>query len=226
MQVAVAIFDKFTALDAIGPYAALCNFPEAELVYVADRRGHITDDRGALRVEVDHTFDDVTSPDIIVVPGGFITRAIVHTGHPVVDWIAAVHPTTTWTTSVCTGSLLLARAGILEGLTATTNWTAHDDLRALGALPVEERVVVHDDERIITGAGVSAGIDMGLHLAAAVHGVEFAKRVQLLLEYDPQPPFDCGSPSKSPDELVAEIRARVRDGRARLIESSNSPDGS
>jgi transcriptional regulator GlxA family with amidase domain len=216
MQIAIATFDKFTALDALGPYAVLCHFPDAELFYVGDQAGPVVDDRGALTIDVQRSFDEVDRPDIVVVPGGFVTRLLVLTGHPLIDWVRRVHPTTMWTTSVCTGSLLLGKAGLLDGLTATTNWTALEDLRQFGATPVEERVVIHRDQRIVTGAGVSAGIDMALHLAAVVHGDDFAKRVQLGLEYDPQPPFDCGSPAKAPADIVADIRARVAAGKERF----------
>lgn len=216
MQIAIPLFDRFTALDAAGPYAVLVRLTDVEVVYVAAERGLVHDD-GVMQVPVEATFDDVLRPDVVVVPGGFPTRLLARVGDPIVDWIAAVHPTTTWTTSVCTGALLLGAAGVLDGLTATTNWTAYEDLAELGAVPVPERYVVHPDERVITSAGVSAGIDMALVLAARLRGEREAMRVQLGLEYDPQPPFRAGTPTTAPAEIVEEMRARVAAGKARLL---------
>lgn len=221
-QIAIALFDRYTALDALGPYSVLAHFPDAELFYVAERSGPIQDDRGALTIDVQRSFDEVDRPDIVVVPGGFVTRLLVMTGDPLIEWVQRVHPFTTWTTSVCTGSLLLGKAGLLDGLTATTNWTALEDLRAFGAIPSEARYVVHPEQRIVTAAGVSAGIDMALRLAGLVHGDEVAQRIQLGLEYDPQPPYDSGSPAKAPAHIVADIRARVAVGKERFREMAAS----
>jgi transcriptional regulator GlxA family with amidase domain len=136
--------------------------------------------------------------DVVVVPGGFADRGIDSTNN-VVQFIKKIHSTTTWTTSVCTGSIFLAHAGILNGLTATTHWASYDRLQDLGAIPTEQRVIKQG--KIITAAGVSAGIDMGLVLVAALEGEDMAKLIQLAIEYDPQPPFDSGAPSKVTPEF-------------------------
>jgi putative intracellular protease/amidase len=204
MQIAIALYDRFTALDAVGPYQVLSSMPGAEVVFVADRRGPVPDDT-VLTVEVGTTFDEVRTPDVVVVPGGMITRRMARDGHPVIDWVKAVHPSTQWTTSVCTGSILLAAAGVLQGLDATSHWAALPQLEAFGARPTLERVVVHDG--IITAAGVSSGIDMALHLVSRLQGPEVAQAIQLAIEYDPQPPFDAGSPTKAPADVVDLVRA-------------------
>ena len=204
MQIAIALFDRFTALDAVGPYQVLSSMPGAEVVFAADRRGPIPDDT-VLPVVAGASFDEVRSPDVVVVPGGMVTRRMARDGHPVIDWVEAVHPVTQWTTSVCTGSILLAAAGVLDGLAATSHWAALPQLEQLGARPTLERVVVHDG--IITAAGVSSGIDMALHLVARLQGPEVAQAIQLAVEYDPQPPFDAGSPAKAPAEIVELVRS-------------------
>jgi transcriptional regulator GlxA family with amidase domain len=147
----------------------------------------------------------VREPEIVVVPGGMITRRMARDGHPVIDWVEAVHPSTRWTTSVCTGSILLAAAGVLEGREATSHWAALPQLVAFGARPTLQRVVVGDG--VVTAAGVSSGIDMALHLVAELHGPEVAQAIQLAIEYDPQPPFDAGSPTKAPAEVLELVRA-------------------
>ena len=208
MQIAIGLYPGFTALDAIGPYQVLSNMPGAEVVICAEQTGPLPDDNGLLVFDITHRFDDVPNPELLLVPGGMITRKIAHERGAIVDWIASAHPTTTYTTSVCTGSLLLGAAGILEGLEATTHWAAYDHLASYGAKPVEQRVVFQG--KIGTAAGVSSGIDLGLALAAAIHGPEVAQAIQLAIEYDPQPPFDAGSPSKAPSpikELVSSIVA-------------------
>jgi putative intracellular protease/amidase len=204
MQIAIALYDRVTALDAIGPYQVLSNVPGSEVVFVADRRGPIPDDT-VLQLTAAAALDEVRSPDIVVVPGGMITRRMARDGHPVIDWVKAVHPSTSWTTSVCTGSILLAAAGLLEGLEATSHWAALPQLEAFGARPTLQRVVVQDG--IITAAGVSSGIDMALHLVAELQGPEVAQAIQLAIEYDPQPPFDAGSPAKAPAGVVDLVRA-------------------
>ena len=172
---------------------------------VAGTAGPVRDDT-ALVFQVGATFDEVRRPDIVVVPGGIITRRMARDGHPVIDWLRAVHPTTTWTTSVCTGSVLLGAAGILEGLEATTHWSAYGQLEALGARPTSQRVVVQG--KVVTGAGVSAGIDMALALAELVAGRAPAQAIQLGIEYDPQPPLDAGSPAKAPAEVHQRLARR------------------
>ena len=208
MQIAIGLYPGFAALDAIGPYQVFTCVPGVEVVLCAAERGLVPDDQNLLKVDVSSTFDEVTNPDVLLVPGGFITRRMAEQGDPIVEWIKAAHPTTTWTTSVCTGALLLGSAGLLDGLSATTHWCAYDHLRKYGAEPTEQRVVF--EGKIVTAAGVSAGIDLALTLVARTHGDEIAQAVQLGIEYDPQPPFDCGAPSKAP----AAIRDLVAAGTA------------
>lgn len=204
MQIAIGLFPEFTALDAIGPYQVFTQVPGAEVVLCAARRGPLADDNGLLQLTIDHTFDEVTTPDLTLVPGGFVTRRLARDHDPIVDWIAATHATTTYTTSVCTGALLLGAAGLLDGLAATTHWFAYDDLATYGARPTEQRVVRQG--RIWTAAGVSAGIDLALTLVAEQWGPELAQAVQLGIEYDPQPPFDGGAPSKADPAIVELVR--------------------
>jgi transcriptional regulator GlxA family with amidase domain len=210
MQIAVLVYDRFTALDAIGPYEVLSRLPGAEVVFVAAEAGPVSTDTRRLTIVAERSLDEVPHPDILLIPGG--PGEDVLREDRLLDWVRGVHETTTWTTSVCTGSLVLARAGLLDGKRATSHWLALDRLRELGAEPVEERIV--EAGKIVTAAGVSAGIDMALHLASRIAGEEVAQSIQLYIEYDPQPPFDAGSPAKAPRELVAEIRARSRFSRA------------
>jgi transcriptional regulator GlxA family with amidase domain len=204
VRIAILIFDRLTALDAIGPYEVLSRLPGAELRMVAKRAGAKRTDTGALGIEADLALAELPDPDVVLVPGGAGSRALV--GDPeVLDWLRAAHQRSTWTTSVCTGSLVLGAAGILDGKRATTHWAYLDQLRDLGAEPVAERVV--EDGKVITAAGVSAGIDMALRLAARIAGDDVAQAIQLGIEYDPDPPFDSGSPSKAPPELVELVRA-------------------
>jgi putative intracellular protease/amidase len=206
VQIAIPLFDRFTALDGIGPYEVLQRLPGAEVVFTAERRGEVRADNGFLGVSADATFDEVPHPDVVVVPGGIGTRPVVDAEtHPLVDWVRSVHPTTRYTTSVCTGSLVLARARLLDGLTAATHWGAYDKLRSLGAEPVTDRVVEHLDRRILTAAGVSSGIDMALRLAELLVDADAARAMQLMVEYDPQPPFDAGSVAKAGDAVMARL---------------------
>jgi putative intracellular protease/amidase len=205
MQIAILLFNRFTVLDAIGPYQVLSRMPGAEVVFVAEQPGLVTDDRGSLALSAPTALADAPQPDIIVVPGGPGTDDQLQDG-PVHEWLRAADATTAWTTSVCTGSLVLAAAGLLAGRRATSHWLAMEELGQLGATPVSERVVF--DGKYVTAAGVSAGIDMGLTLAGRVAGDEVAQAIQLMIEYDPQPPYDAGSPAKAPAQIVA----RLRDG--------------
>ena len=203
--IAIAFYPGMTLLDAIGPYQVLTWLPGADVVPVAAERGLVTDDKGLLHLDIGTTFDELPAPDVLVVPGGYVTRSMAEPGNPLVEWVRGAHPSTTWTTSVCTGSLILAAAGVLDGVDATTHWSAYDHLASLGAHPTEQRVVVGD--RVITGAGVSAGIDMALQLVIELAGVEVAQAIQLGIEYDPRPPVDAGSPSKAPKEIVELVTA-------------------
>lgn len=202
MQVAIPLFPRFTALDAIGPYEVLQRIPSIEVVFVGHRRGEVRTENGMLGVVCDAAFDEVAAPDVVVFPGGIGTRVLVH-DDAIRGWLQAVHPGTAFTTSVCTGALLLAGAGLLDGLTATTHWRAADELNRLGARYVADRVVEHLPERIITAAGVSSGIDMALRLVELVVDRVAAQAAQLLIEYDPQPPFDCGALAKADDATQA-----------------------
>ena len=206
MDIAIPLFDGITALDAIGPYEVLSRLPGARVRFVAIEPGPKTTDKH-LTLMADEPLSAVPHPEIIMVPGGFGTRALM-TPNPLLDWIRTAHETTQWTTSVCTGSLLLGAAGILRGLEATTHWAAHEQLAELGAKPTLKRVV--EQGKVITAAGVSSGIDMGLTLAARIAGEEFAQTIQLGIEYDPQPPVHAGSPQTAPPHVVAALRERTR----------------
>jgi transcriptional regulator GlxA family with amidase domain len=208
MLIAIPLFDRFTALDAVGPFQVLVQLPAAKTIFVAERPRAVTDESGALTLRAEASFADVPHPDIIVVPGGPGQAAHMGVDSPLRDWLIAADQTSTWTTSVCTGSLILAGAGLLDGRQATTNWMAMDELARLGAKPRQERYVF--DGKYATAAGVSAGIDMALALADRIGGAEMAQRFQLGIEYDPQPPYNAGSPATAPAEIVADLRARSR----------------
>ncbi|MFF1677748.1 DJ-1/PfpI family protein [Streptomyces sp. NPDC058256] len=207
MQIAIVLFDRFTALDAVGPYETLGRLPGAEVVFIAEQTGPVRTDTGNLALTADKTLAEVEHPDIVVVPGGPGQTPQME-NQALLDWLRAADATSTWTTSVCTGSLLLAAAGLIEGRRATSHWLALDFLKQFGAEPTGERVVF--DGKYVTAAGVSAGIDMGLTLLGRIAGDEHAQAVQLLTEYDPQPPYDAGSPQKAPAHLVEEFRANSR----------------
>jgi transcriptional regulator GlxA family with amidase domain len=200
--IAIPLFPRFTALDGIGPYEVLQRVPDFDVTFVGHERGAVRSDNGFLGIEVDATFAELAHPDIVVFPGGIGTRPLIH-DDVVLDWLRTAHETSTFTTSVCTGSLVLAAAGLLDGLTATTHWGAMAHLGKLGAEPTEQRVVEHLDERIITAAGVSSGIDMALRLVEVLVDATAAQACQLMIEYDPQPPFDAGSVAKAGDVVLA-----------------------
>jgi transcriptional regulator GlxA family with amidase domain len=214
VQIAIGVYPGFTALDAIGPYAVFTSVPGADVVVCADRKGPLADESGLLHLDLEHTFDEVPAPDVLLVPGGLVTRRVAADGGPIVDWIRTAHETTTYTTSVCTGALLLGAAGVLDGLPATTHWMAYDHLRTYGAQPVEQRVVI--EGKVATAAGVSAGIDLALTLVDRLHGAEVAQAVQLGIEYDPQPPHDTGAPSKAPTEIRELVSAVMAEAEERL----------
>jgi putative intracellular protease/amidase len=206
MKIAIPLFPRLTALDGIGPYEVLQRLPGATVHFVGESRGEVRTENGFLGLTVDATFDELPDPDVIVVPGGVGTRAFVGDGpHPLVEWVKAAHATTRYTTSVCTGSLVLAAAGLLDGLEAATHWGAYAALEKLGATPTGSRVVEHLDRRIITAAGVSSGIDMALRLSELLVDDVAAKAMQLMVEYDPQPPFDAGSVDKAGEEVMARL---------------------
>lgn len=204
MEIAIPMYDRFTALDAIGPYEVLSRLPGANVTWLAHEPGLVRTDNGMLALEATATFEDLPRPDIVVLPGGIGTRALLDDDR-LLAWIREAHEHARWTTSVCTGALLLGAAGLLDGLRATTHWLELESLAAFGALPTDERIVVEGS--VVTAAGVSSGIDMALWLTGEIAGTEFAQAVQLMLEYDPQPPYDTGSTAVAPPELVARIRA-------------------
>jgi len=203
MQIAYLLYERFTALDITGPHDVFNSVPGNESIFVAEQAGPVRNESDTLSLVADASLAEVTSPDIVVVPGGFGNRMLLE-HEPLHAWIRDVHETSTWTTSVCTGSLLLAAAGLLDGAPATTHWLARERLAELGAKPVSDRIVEHG--KIVTAAGVSSGIDMALHLVKTINGSEVAQAVQLGIEYDPQPPLDAGSPEKAPPEIVELVR--------------------
>jgi transcriptional regulator GlxA family with amidase domain len=203
MEIAILIYDKLAALDAVGPYEVMRNVPGWDVRFVAKRKGDTRTEDGTLGLVADHTLAEVTSPDVVLVPGGKGSRPLMH-DEELLGWLREVDRATKWTTSVCTGSLLLGAAGLLEGKRATGNWLVLEALRQFGADPVGGRWV--EDGKVITAAGVTAGIDMALHLVDLEAGPEVAQAVQLGLEYDPDPPFDSGSPEKAPPEIVELLR--------------------
>ena len=203
MEIAVALFPQVTALDAIGPYEVLQRLPDAEVRCVGHERGEVRTDNGFLGLTVDRRFDEVPSPDVVLIPGGIGTRALVHDA-AILEWIRAAHQTSRFTTSVCTGSRLLAAAGILDGLSATTHFSSRQLLAKYGARPSNDRVVV--EGKVITAAGVSSGIDMALHLAERLTDATTAKALQLMIEYDPQPPHDAGALHKVDGVVIARVQ--------------------
>ena len=213
MDIAIPLYDRFTALDAIGPYEVLSRLPDSRVVFVGTEAGPYKTDNGMLTILAEASLDEVPQPEIVCVPGGWGTREAIG-DERLVGWIRGAHETSDWTTSVCTGSLLLAAAGVLDGLEATSHWLELETLGEMGARPTGARVV--QQGKIVTAAGVSSGIDMALHLMAQIAGEEFAKTIQLMIEYDPQPPFDAGSPEKAPPQIVAQLRelAAARAGEA------------
>jgi transcriptional regulator GlxA family with amidase domain len=203
MQIAIPLFDRLTALDAVGPYEVLSRLPGARVDFVAAERGVYETDTRMLGLNAKLTYDDAPAPDVLLVPGGIGSRKLMR-HEPTLAWVRRVHEQSRFTTSVCTGALVLGAAGVLDGLEATTHWMSRPQLAELGATPVERRVVVQG--KVITAAGVSAGIDMALVLAAKIAGPEVAQAIQLGIEYDPQPPFDAGSPATAPAEIVELVR--------------------
>jgi putative intracellular protease/amidase len=200
MLVAIPLFERFTALDAVGPYEVLQRVPTIDVTFVGHQLGEVRSDNGMLGAMVDKSFAEVPRPDVVVFPGGIGTRVLLNDDE-VLDWVREAHNHTTFTTSVCTGSLVLAAAGLLTGLTATTHWRAVELFTSLGAKYVPQRVVEHLPERLITAAGVSSGIDMALRLVELLVGRDAAEASQLMIEYDPEPPFESGDLAKASDEV-------------------------
>ena len=204
MRIVFPLYDRFTALDAVGPYEVLSRLPWAEVVFAAAQPGVVRTDAG-LGVAADVALAEVGPCDVVVVPGGPGSEAVARDGHPLVEWVREVHPATAWTTSVCTGSEILGAAGLLRGLEATTHWAQTERLEAFGATYSPRRVIVQG--KVVTAAGVSSGIDMALVLVARLAGDEVSKAIQLGIEYDPQPPFDSGSVASAAPETVDLVRA-------------------
>jgi len=204
LKVAIPLFPRFTALDAVGPYEVLQRIPFVDVVFVGPQRCEYRSDNGMLGMVVDATFEELAEPDVIVFPGGVGTRPLQY-DERVLQWVGHAHATTRFTTSVCTGSLVLGAAGLLTGLTATTHWACYPELAAHGALPTAQRVVEHLDRRILTSAGVSSGIDMALRLVELLVDRTAAEAAQLMIEYDPQPPFDSGALAKASETVVGRV---------------------
>jgi len=207
MEIAILVYPRFTALDAVGPYEVFSRLPGARVTFVAEHAQAYRTDTGQLALLADATLDELPTPEMLIVPGGPGQAAMMEDG-PVHAWLRAADAGSTWTASVCTGSLILAAAGLLVDKRATSNWQALDELRGLGVEVVPERVVF--DGKYATSAGVTAGLDMALALAAKIAGEQVAQAIQLGIEYDPQPPFDAGSPEKAPAEIVEAVRAYSR----------------
>jgi transcriptional regulator GlxA family with amidase domain len=201
----IVLFDRFTALDAVGPYEVLSSLPGTEVIFAAHAPGPVANEKGTLRLIADTALAGVPHADVVVVPGGPGQHARM-TDEALLGWLRAVDAGSAWTTSVCTGSLLLAAAGLLKGRRATTHWLAMDQLAGLGTVPAAGRVVT--DGKYMTAAGVSAGLDMALALAGMLAGDAVAQSVQLALEYDPQPPYQAGSPVTAPAAIADALRAR------------------
>lgn len=204
MQIAILVYPQMTALDAVGPYEVLGRTPGAEITFVGAQAGPVRTDIGSLALTADATLDEVPSPDIVLVPGGIGQQQLMADGR-VHEWLRAADTTTTWTTAVCTGSLVLAAAGLLKGRRATSHWVRRPDLEQHGATPCAERVVF--DGKYVTAGGVSAGIDMALTLAARTAGEDMARAIQCGIEYDPHPPYDAGTPEKAGPEIRDQLLA-------------------
>jgi transcriptional regulator GlxA family with amidase domain len=204
LRVAIPLFPQVTALDAVGPYEVLQRIPTFDITFIGHERGPVRTENGMLALTADATFEELPEPDVIVFPGGVGTRPLQR-DERVLDWVRHAHATTVLTTSVCTGSLVLGAAGLLEGLTATTHWSCYPELEAHGARATPERVVEHTEQRIITAAGVSSGIDMALRVVELLVDRTAAEAAQLMIEYDPQPPFDAGSVEAAGDIVMTRV---------------------
>jgi transcriptional regulator GlxA family with amidase domain len=207
MEIAIVLFDRLAALDAVGPYEVLSRIPGAQIAFVAKQPGSVRTDTGQLGLLADAALAEHPHPDVVLVPGGPGQMEQMR-NEPLLRWLREVHETSTWTVGVCTGSLILAAAGLLDGKRATAHWTALDELGRLGVEVVRERYVF--DGKLVTTAGVSAGLDMALALAARIAGEQVAQAIQLGIEYDPQPPFQTGSPATAPAGMVEAVRVRSR----------------
>ncbi len=202
-SVAIVLYPGLTPLDVAGPYHVISQFPGYEITFVSEKKGPISDGK-KFELSAESALSDVTFVDMLVVPGGLPAIKMARSGGPYIEWIRAIHPLTEWTLSICTGALMLGAAGVLQGMKATTHWYSHHELSHYGAQPIDARFV--RDGKIMTSAGVSAGIDMSLALASEIFGETFAQSMQLDMEYDPAPPFNAGHPRSAPEEVTAALR--------------------
>jgi transcriptional regulator GlxA family with amidase domain len=198
MKIVILLFDNYTALDVVGPYEVLNKLPDSKIYLVGQEKKEYKDTYG-LKISADYSTDEISQADVLLIPGGFGVDNLLK-NNEILDWIQKTDSTTKWTVSVCSGSLLLAQAGLLNGKNCTTHWKRKDQLRNFNVIVKDERFV--QDGKIITSAGVSAGIDMALYLVSKIAGDQTAKIIQLAIEYDPKPPFDCGSPGKVPKAML------------------------
>jgi transcriptional regulator GlxA family with amidase domain len=205
MDIAILLYQGVTALDAIGPYEVLASMPEANVQFVAKEPGVITTHAGVPGLHANMAFADMPAPDIFLLPGGPDVSQVANDAETIA-WVQQAHKTSKYSTSVCTGALILGAAGILDGLSATTHWMFHDALKDFGAIPTQQRVV--REGKVFTAAGVSSGIDMALTLAAAEYGDDIAQEIQLIIEYDPEPPFNAGSPAKAPKHIIDSLQQK------------------
>ncbi|MCG8672753.1 MAG: DJ-1/PfpI family protein [Pseudomonadales bacterium] len=208
MLIAIVLYPGFTALDAVGPYEVLRAMPDAEVRFVSNEAGPIAADSGVFVLGASHSFDEIPNPDIVLVPGSTADTTTAMADKALLEWLKKVHETTQLTLSVCSGALALAAAGILDGRPATTHWIAQSALKQFGAEPRKNDRIV-ESGKIITAAGVSAGIDLGFHIALKLHGRAVAEKIQLLIEYDPMPPVDAGHPSKAPQDVMKVARKEM-----------------
>lgn len=200
--IVILLFDGYAALDVIGPYEVLSRLPNSKIYFVGyEKRGY--KDTYGLELKADYSINDISQADILLIPGGFGIDNFLK-NKEIIDWVRRIDRTTDWTVSVCSGSLLLAEAGILDNKDCTTHWRRKGQLKQYNVHVKDDRFV--QDGRIITSAGVSAGIDMALYLASKIAGDDTARAIQLGIEYDPHPPFDCGSPDKAPPEILERFK--------------------
>ncbi|MFC9895447.1 DJ-1/PfpI family protein [Nocardia sp. NPDC127579] len=207
-QIAIVLYPGLTVLDAIGPYEVLRGIPDSEIRFVSNEAGPIVADSGVLVLGATHTFAETPTPDLVLVPGSEAATTTAMANKDLIEWLRQVHKTTRWTTSVCSGALVLAAADILRGHPATTHWSAQSALAPFGAESRPHDRIVRSG-KIVTAAGVSAGIDLGLWLVGEIAGTEAAEMVQLGIEYDPQPPFDSGHPDKASPEVLRKTRREM-----------------